>query len=68
MDMNAAGLIVAFLGTLLLLRFGVGFHGDRPVVSVGTDWTKLFLSTEWGQRIAIGFLALGFLLQLLSQL
>ena len=66
--LNAAGLAFAFLGTILLLRFGITFRGDQPGVPTGKDWTKLGLSIECGQRISFLLLVIGFGLQLLSQL
>lgn len=67
--LNIFGLGLAFLGTFFLaLRFGITFHGDSPGVNCGKHWTKLGLNMQWGQRICFALLAIGFILQLISQL
>lgn len=65
--LNTAGLGVAFLGAIFLVRFSVTFHGDDPGVDVGKHWTKLGLSMEWGQRLGFIMLAIGFILQFITQ-
>jgi hypothetical protein len=65
--LNTFGLVIAFLGTVFLIRFGVTFQGDDPVVPTGKHWTKLWLTMECGQRLGFIMLSVGFVLQLIAQ-
>jgi hypothetical protein len=64
--LNTVGLVIAFLGAVLLIRFGVTFRGDDAWVLIGKHWKKLWLTMEWGQRLAFIMLSVGFVLQLIA--
>lgn len=61
------GLSVSFVGSLLLIIYGVVFRGDDVWVATGRSWWKWF-SNGVGQRLGFICLTLGFLLQLIGQL
>ena len=61
------GLIFGFLGSVMLVRFGITFHGDQAGINSGRHWTKLGLSMEWGQRVGFTLIAIGFALQFIAQ-
>jgi len=65
--LDTVGLGVAFIGAILLLRFGITFHVDDAVVYVGKHWTKLGLNMEWGQRLAFIMITMGFILQFIAR-
>jgi hypothetical protein len=65
--LNTVGLVIAFLGTVFLIRFGVRFHGDDAGVNTGKHWTTLWLTMECGQRLGFIMLSVGFVLQLIAQ-
>jgi hypothetical protein len=65
--LNTVGLVIAFLGTVFLMRFGVTFHEDDALVPTGKHWTKLWLTMECGQRLGFIMLSVGFGLQLIAQ-
>jgi len=60
--LNIVGLVIALSGTGFLIRFGITFEGDRPIVSTGKHWTN-----ECGQRVGFILLLIGFVLQLIAQ-
>ena len=60
--LNIVGLLIALLGTVFLIKFGVTFRGDQPGVSTGKSWTN-----ECGQRMGFTLLLIGFALQLSAQ-
>lgn len=65
--LNTFGLVIALLGTVFLIRFGVRFRGDEAGVDVGKNWTKLWLTMEQGQGIGFIMLIVGIVLQLIAQ-
>jgi hypothetical protein len=65
--LNIIGLLVALLGTVFLIKFGVRFRGDDAGVYTGKSWTKLWLTMEQGQGIGFIMLIVGIVLQLIAQ-
>jgi len=65
--LDTIGLGITFIGALLLMRFGVTFHGDQPGVGTGKSWTKLCLTMERGQQLSFGMLFVGFILQFVAR-
>jgi len=65
--LNTVGLVIALLGTVFLIRFGVTFHGDDAGVNTGKHWTKLWLTMEYGQRLGFIMLTVGFGFQIIAQ-
>jgi hypothetical protein len=65
--LNIVGLVIALLGTVFLIRFGIRFRGDEAGVIIGKDWTTLWLTVEQGQGIGFIMLTAGIVLQLIAQ-
>ena len=67
--LNSVGLVVGFCGAALLVRFGMGFSGDKPGFNTpGKVLRKLHVTLERGQRLGFTLLATGFLFQFIAQL